>query len=335
MTELLHVFDVALGVSALLVAAVALYSAHRVVTVMSFLVLGLLLAVMWARLGAPDIAVAEAALASGVTGAFLIAVVTEHPRGIGWSAGRKVARAGLVAMEVAVVVAGLVVLGRVVVEASRVVPVDPLQMLAQDAISDAVVTHPTTAVLLDFRAYDTFLEVAVLVGAVLAALSLLRDGGLREVTWPVEDRPIVDGFVRVVAPVVLLLAGWLLVAGSTRPGGAFQAGAVLTGVMLLLFLVGVGRFVMRGRWLFGSLLVGLSVFVVAGSLTFAFGRGWFDLGGEWGGYVVLLIEGSLVVSIGVGLAALVVAGAAEHPTDERPAPAIARAPISGSAGDSR
>jgi uncharacterized MnhB-related membrane protein len=43
--------------------------------VMYFVVFGLLMAVAWARLRAPDIALAEAALGAGITGALLFTAV--------------------------------------------------------------------------------------------------------------------------------------------------------------------------------------------------------------------------------------------------------------------
>lgn len=43
--------------------------------VMFFVVFGLLMALAWARLNAPDIALAEAALGAGITGALLFSAV--------------------------------------------------------------------------------------------------------------------------------------------------------------------------------------------------------------------------------------------------------------------
>lgn len=65
----------------LLVAAL-LWSAVRAITaqdlfraVVLFIVFGLLMALAWARLGAPDIALAEAAIGAGLTGALLLDTV--------------------------------------------------------------------------------------------------------------------------------------------------------------------------------------------------------------------------------------------------------------------
>lgn len=71
----------ALAFDLLLIAAL-LWSAARALVVpgvfravVLFIVFGLLMALVWARLGAPDIALAEAAIGAGLTGALLLDAV--------------------------------------------------------------------------------------------------------------------------------------------------------------------------------------------------------------------------------------------------------------------
>lgn len=73
--------SLALAFDLLLIAAL-LWSAARALTVANlfrgvvlFIVFGLLMALAWARLGAPDIALAEAAIGAGLTGALLLDAV--------------------------------------------------------------------------------------------------------------------------------------------------------------------------------------------------------------------------------------------------------------------
>nr|WP_291985156.1 DUF4040 domain-containing protein [Candidatus Accumulibacter sp. ACC007] len=66
------IFDLLL-VAALLVSAVlALSTPDLFRAVVLFIVFGLLMALAWARLNAPDIALAEAAIGAGLTGALLL-----------------------------------------------------------------------------------------------------------------------------------------------------------------------------------------------------------------------------------------------------------------------
>jgi energy-converting hydrogenase B subunit D len=51
--------------------------------VILFIVFGMLMALAWARLGAPDIALAEAAIGAGITGALLLDAVAQFRRGPG------------------------------------------------------------------------------------------------------------------------------------------------------------------------------------------------------------------------------------------------------------
>jgi energy-converting hydrogenase B subunit D len=51
--------------------------------VILFIVFGMLMALAWARLGAPDIALAEAAIGAGITGALLLDAVAQFWRGPG------------------------------------------------------------------------------------------------------------------------------------------------------------------------------------------------------------------------------------------------------------
>ncbi|HVL76973.1 MAG TPA: DUF4040 domain-containing protein [Noviherbaspirillum sp.] len=66
----------------LLLSAALIWSAIRAITVadlfravVMFIVFGLLVALVWARLDAPDIALAEAAIGAGLTGALLLDAV--------------------------------------------------------------------------------------------------------------------------------------------------------------------------------------------------------------------------------------------------------------------
>lgn len=67
----------------LLLIAALLWSAARALTtrdlfraVVQFIVFGLLMALAWARLDAPDIALAEAAIGAGLTGALLLDAIS-------------------------------------------------------------------------------------------------------------------------------------------------------------------------------------------------------------------------------------------------------------------
>ncbi|KAA6187053.1 DUF4040 domain-containing protein [Thiohalocapsa marina] len=72
-TTLLAAFDILLSLTLLALAAAALTSAEPRRAVILFIAFGLVLALVWARLRAPDLALAEAAIGAGLSGALLLA----------------------------------------------------------------------------------------------------------------------------------------------------------------------------------------------------------------------------------------------------------------------
>jgi uncharacterized MnhB-related membrane protein len=64
--------DIALGVTLCVTALLALTSGELFRAVVMFIVFGLMMALVWVRLEAPDIALAEAAIGAGLTGVLLL-----------------------------------------------------------------------------------------------------------------------------------------------------------------------------------------------------------------------------------------------------------------------
>lgn len=296
------VLDALLAAGVLVTTVVALWHRDRAASVTVFLGFGVLLTALWARLGAPDVALAEAALAAGVTGALMTTVVAGRTRST--APASRSSRAVDVA-EGAVAVGVGVALTAVTVGAMRSAAPSITGDVATEALPDSVVAHPVTAVLLDFRTYDTMLEIVVLAVAALAAVSTLRDAA-PALSVPVDRRPVLTGAVAALTPVLVVLAAWLLVAGSDRPGGAFQSGAVVTGIVLLTVLTGTLR-LPSARTTRLLLAVGSTVFLVV-TLATALTTGWLTLENPWGGTAVVALEAVLAVSIGVCLAVLALAG---------------------------
>lgn len=73
LTSLSMVFDGLLGLSLLWLAWGALSNPELFKAIVLFISFGLLMALAWVRLDAPDVALAEAAIGAGLTGALLLA----------------------------------------------------------------------------------------------------------------------------------------------------------------------------------------------------------------------------------------------------------------------
>ena len=114
-------------------------------------------------------------------------------------------------------------------------PVD-LRLLVAKNMPLSGVEHPVTAVLLNYRGYDTLLEIAVLL---LALVGLLAAG---PAALPMPAKPgdaMLQKLARIATPPVIVVGIYLLWAGAFQPGGAFQAGAVLAAAAVLLHLSGL------------------------------------------------------------------------------------------------
>lgn len=179
----------------------------------------------------------------------------------------------------------------------------PEQVAANLSISG--VEHPVTAVLLNFRGYDTLLEVAVLL---LALLGMLAAGvaPLRPAVFRAD--PLLVALARALAPLMVLVAGYLLWAGAFRPGGAFQAGAVLAAAGVLLRLSGfLPAWSLPGLRLRVALIAGFAVFLLAAAGGL-FAGALLRFPPASAGAVILAIEASLALSLGLILAGLFLAG---------------------------
>jgi multisubunit Na+/H+ antiporter MnhB subunit len=194
------------------------------------------------------------------------------------------------------------VLGAVLVAAIATMPTPPMTLAAAAlaATPASGVQHPVTAVLLAFRAYDTLLEMAVVLLAVRVAAPIALPPAL---TIDLRD-PISGGLLRVLVPFILVVAVYLLWAGTKQPGGAFAAGALVAGAGVALRLGGVWTAPLV-NWRWRTLQsVGLAVFVVLGSAPLFVHGPWLSAPADWSAAVIFTIEAALTVSIAAGLVSL-------------------------------
>lgn len=304
-------FDGLLALLLLWSAWQTLATPHLDRAVIMFIVFGLVLTLVWARLEAPDIALAEAALGAGLTGTLLLDALAAFRR-----SGRPVQQGGMKAAfrQMPVVVILLLLAAILLAALTRLpVPVVDLPAVVAAQLGSSGVSHPVTAVLLNFRGYDTLLEVAVLLLALLGILAV----GLPAERPLLSRNQLVPTLARSAVPLMVLAAVYLLWAGSHRPGGAFQAAAVLAAAAVLLNLAQVQpRWLPGQRWIRVTVGAGLLLFVgVAAALLLNGGLLRYPPGQA--GLLILLIESGLTASLAVNLAAFYLLRAPA--ADQRPA----------------
>lgn len=182
-----------------------------------------------------------------------------------------------------------------------------LGALVRDHLPESGVTNPVTAVLLDFRGYDTLLEIAVLTATLVGVWAL----GITPLVRQPASSAVLRGLDRIILPIVPLVAGYLLWVGASGTGGAFQAGAVLASGGVLHILAGHGWPRMLGGGGRLQIVIGLSVFLgVAVGLAIV-GRGFLDYPRSGGPALMLAIELAATLSIGTILLGLFLGGRVE------------------------
>lgn len=268
--------------------------------VVLFIAFGLLGALAWARLDAPDVSLVEAAVGAGLTGALLMSA-------LGWSSRRPAAAVPVSRAQRAVIAIALAAVALVTgAQVARLPhPVAGLREEAWQSLSASGVSHPVTAVLLNYRGYDTLLEIAVLLVAGIAVQLVWhrRQGPAPSAPdTPDPGGPLIDVLLRLLVPGIVLVAGFLLWRGSHAPGGAFQGGAIAAGGAILAVLGGaLVPSALPPAGVRAALLVGFAFFLgVAVAPLLGDGR-LLEYPRAWAGALILAIESALTLSIAVVL----------------------------------
>jgi multisubunit Na+/H+ antiporter MnhB subunit len=299
-------FDAGLAVLVLGVASWTITARDTFAAVVGFVAYGLLLALIWVRLAAPDVALTEAALGSGLTGGLLVGASTRLARTeVPATADRPSAILRLAAVApgalVSTVLAALVLL----------LP-EPASTLASQAAANLAVTglkNPVTAVLMAYRAIDTLLEVVVLLLALAGVWSLAPDhlwGGLPGRRSPTDPDGVLTFIAQLLVPVGILVGIHIFWVGSVAPGGEFQGATILAAMWILATMAGLvdSPPVSRG-WLRLVLVVGPAVFFAIGLAGFAIAGAFLAYPASYAKLLILIIEIPVTVSIAATLALLI------------------------------
>jgi multisubunit Na+/H+ antiporter MnhB subunit len=304
--------EIALAVVVLSVAVWTIAARETFAAVAGFIAYGLLLALVWVRLDAVDVALTEAAISGGLGGVLLLGAAARL-RSTERSASAE--RPGpIVRLEVAllsaVVAAGLA--------ATVLWLPDPAPTLAPAAAANAAATglgNPVTNVLMAFRAMDTMLEKVVLLLAVVGVWSLALDrfwGGHPSPRHQADPRGVLAFLARLLSPVGIVVGIYILWVSADHPGGAFQGGTILAAMWLLLMMAGLTDAPpVSQRWLRLVLIAGPIVFLVVGLAGFWLGGAFLAYPAAYAKPLILAIELAMVLTIAVTLG-LLLAGPPER-----------------------
>ncbi len=308
------VFDGLLALALVVLSIRLLLVSSLFHAVVLFIALGLLMGLTWVRLEAPDVALAEAAIGAALTGVLFIDLLYKltHRNNIRSSANDRLIyeqatpRRWLTAFLSALVCLAIL-LPLLMVVAQSPASGAGLAPAVSESMDATGVTHNVTAVLLNFRSFDTLLELTVLFVAVLAALTLrVTDTSSVPTSTPKPPDPVTDWLWRLLLPLLVAVSGYLLWLGSFTAGGAFQSGIVLAATLILLSLTGQRTLELLPAVLWRALLVvGLLTFILVGLVTLLFDRAFLDYPQHLASGLILLLEVTASLTIATAMVTLV------------------------------
>ena len=298
---------VVLGVAVWTIAARETFAA-----VVGFVAYGLLIALVWVRLDAVDVALTEAAIGGGLGGVLMLG-----------AAARLRASEALEAAERpnAILRIAAALLSAIVAAALAVAVLslpDPAPTLAPAAADNAAATglgNPVTNVLMAFRAMDTMLEKVVVLLALVGVWSLASDrfwGGRPGPRHQADPNGVLAFLARLLAPVGIVVGIYLLWVSADHPGGAFQGGTILAAMWLLVMMAGLADAPpVGGRRLRLMLIAGPTIFLIVGLGGLWLGEAFLAYPVAYAKPLILAIEVAMTLTIAVTLG-LLMAGAPER-----------------------
>jgi multisubunit Na+/H+ antiporter MnhB subunit len=309
---LIYGLDTGLAVLVLAIAGWTIAVRDAFDAVVGFVAYGLLLALVWVRLAAPDVALTEAAIGSGVTGGLLVAAAARLRSTGEPPVGETLA---LPLRLVAAIVSILAAAGIAAAVLSLPAPAPTLAPLAAAHLALTGLGNPVNAVLLAYRAIDTLLETVVLLLALVGIWSLAPDRfwggrpGLRQR----EDTDGVLAFLgRLLPPIGIIIGIHLFWVGSDAPGGEFQSGTILAAMWILAMMAGlVDAPPVSRRRLRVALVAGPVVFLTIGAAGFVIAGAFLAYPPDYAKSLIVTIEAAVTLSIAATLG-LLVAGPPER-----------------------
>ncbi|MDA1353467.1 MAG: Na(+)/H(+) antiporter subunit B [bacterium] len=185
-----------------------------------------------------------------------------------------------------------------------------------NAISDTAVPNIVTAILADYRGYDTMFETVVVFVAGLGILFLLRGTKKKLGDHPTAfpSSSIVRTACRIMIPMMQLFALYVVAHGHHSPGGGFQGGVILGASVILLAISeglsdGLKRITLKNTIKWSA--IGVLIYSGIGTFSMLLGGNFLDYS-AWAPIlpatdaVMARSHGMLGVEIGVALTVMTV-----------------------------
>ena len=295
------------GLTVLIVALAiwAVFARDAFAAVVGFIAYGLLLTLAWVQLYGVDVALTEAAIGGGLTGALLIGAAS---RLRGTEAAARAERPHAFTRVVAA--AGAAAVTATLALCVLTLP-EPAPTLAPQTAANIAVTgvaNPITAVLLAFRAMDTLLEAVVLVFALVGVWSLGPDdawGGHPGPRHRADPNGILAYLARVLPPIGIIVGMYIFWVGADHPGGKFQGATIVAAMWLLVIMAGLADAPPISRtWVRVGLVAGPLVFIAIGLVGAATAGAFLAWPEGYAKPLIIVIELALMPTLALILALL-------------------------------
>jgi multisubunit Na+/H+ antiporter MnhB subunit len=169
-----------------------------------------------------------------------------------------------------------------------------------------------------FRAMDTMLEKVVLLIAVVGVWSLTPNhlwGGRPGPRHRADPYGVLAFLARVLPPIGVIIGIYVVWAGASRPGGAFQGGTLLAAMWLLVIKAGFADVPPTNCWWLRLLLIaGPAVFLVVGLEGLWLGDAFLAYPVAYAKPIIVAIEVPMTLTIAATLV-LLMAGVPERSAD--------------------
>ena len=188
-------------------------------------------------------------------------------------------------------------------------PPPTLAPQAREGLAATGLGNPVTAVLIAYRAFDTMLEKVVLVLAVVGVWSLGADrfwGGAPAPLGRARPEGALVFLDQALVPLGILVGVHIFWVGADEPGGAFQGGAILAAMWMIVMIARLAAPPAVGAlWLRLALIAGPAVFLVVGLAGAGMAGSFFAYPAGFAKPIILIIEAFMVLTIAVTLPMLV------------------------------
>jgi multicomponent K+:H+ antiporter subunit A len=302
-----------IAAAVLIVSALATAFCHRerFMALVLLSVVGLIVALGFARFSAPDLAMTQLSV-EVVTIVLLMLALYYMPS---WTprdslAGRRLRD---------VVLAAITGIGMTLVTLAMLTqPFSSIsEFFLENSKSGGGGTNVVNVILVDFRGFDTLGEITVLAIAALGIYALLKDTALTPPpsdgqghAWTRDAHPLMlKQLARPLLPLALMVSAYIFLRGHNLPGGGFIAG-LITSIALLVQYIATGLVPTQDRIRFkyhNVIGLGLLFATIAGAGSLAFGHPFLTSTFEYLKWPVVgkfEVASALIFDLGVYLAVI-------------------------------